>query len=67
MVDRAPCWWGALLGKSAGAGLVGGLQGWPGSASGSCAQSDARASGDGRGLALDRQPERPLTLEPVQR
>ena len=67
MVDRAPCWWAALLGKSAGASLVDRLQGWAGSASGSCAQSAARASGDGRGLALEGKPERALTLELVHR
>ena len=44
-----------------------GLQGWAGSASGSCAQSAARASGDGRGLALEGKPERALTLELVHR
>lgn len=64
--DRALCWWAAPLGKSAGASLVDGLQGWAGSASGSCAQSDARASGDGCGLGLEGKPERALTLELVQ-
>lgn len=67
VVDRALCWWAAFLGKSAEASLVDGLQGWAGSASGSCAQSAARASGDGRGLALEGKPERALTLELVHR